>query len=122
MANFTITTTDSLYTYATAAPDVKFKKQNNNKTSNTQGFLIKVQKGEARISATVEITAPATALNDNIYPMETHPYPVNVSFEENIPTRSTNIGKFALTGIDLVRQFENGLSASVKLNLVEIIQ
>jgi len=56
MSEFVITTTDSEYTYTSTIPvGIAFSLENNNKTSSTQGFLVKVQKGRNRVKAIVRL-------------------------------------------------------------------
>ena len=131
--NFSIVTEDGVYNYINNTNSTDkytdqeyFKNEHNNKTANTQGFLIKVQKGNERMRATVQLADTLAAINANLYPMLTYPDSLNVTFHRDIPFRGTNTGKFEMIDFDIVKEFPGqGIGGveviEVKISLVEVI-
>jgi hypothetical protein len=125
-STLTLATEDGAYTYTNDMVndkyhDALFRIENNNKKTNTQGYLIKVQKGDRRIRATVDLADTAENLEANLFPMLTYQATLNCTFDRNILTRGTNTGKFELTDMELLQEFENGTILEIKLTLTEVI-
>lgn len=83
-----IETTDGVYTYTNADynnkyTDTKFKLQNNLKVSNTQGYQVKKQVGQTRLSASIMLADTYANLVSTLLPMLNYPVPVQVTFERN---------------------------------------
>ena len=121
--SFSSITTDSQYTY-TAPTDgeviKEWKTSNNNKVSNTQGFLIKVEKGTSRVEIVMSITDTKANLDANLFPQLTYPTNVSLTLNRNIPTQSTNTGTFAVVDYQIVNEFPND-EQEVEVKYVEVI-
>lgn len=127
MANFTMTTVDSQFTFTAKTPgQTNFTLQNNNQASDTQGFLRKNQKGKNRIGASVKIDVTESAYFNTTAPMVVYPQDVNVTFERNIPGKNTPTGRFTFESQRFSRselQFDSdGVGdAEIIFNFVEVI-
>lgn len=122
--SFSSITTDSTYSYT--APDQgevikEWKTANNNKVSNTQGFLVKVEKGTSRVEMVMSITDTKANLDANLFPQLTYPTNVTLTLNRNIPTQSTNTGEFAVVDYQIVNEFNNGLEQEVEVKYIEVI-
>jgi len=121
--SFDIETTDAEYSYtAVTGQDVisNWTIKNNNKTSETQGYLIKVEKGDTRSEAIVSLTDTKTNLESNVLPMLTYPTNVSVTFDRNIPGRSTSSGTFAFSDYVIKQEFPND-EQEIEIKLIEVI-
>jgi hypothetical protein len=122
--SFSISTIDNVYTW-TGDTDgrVTFTPEINNQTSDTQGFLRKVQKGTIRNRAKVRIEMTNSAFDNTIAEMLEYPTDVNVTFERNIPKRGTNSGRFTFERATPTQQFDSSNSGKGEfdLNFVEVL-
>lgn len=123
--SFTITTIDDEFTY-TATSDKEVIDQwvikNNNKTSTTQGYLIKIEKGETRVESLVSLTDTKLNLETNLIPMLTYPANVTVTFNRNILGKQTKTGTFAFADLKIQNEFDNGAEEmEVQIKLIEVI-
>jgi hypothetical protein len=124
--SFTITTTDSAYTYtadnATGQEVIeRWAIQNNNKTSDTQGFLRKTEKGDTRVAVVMSLTDAKTTLETNVLPMLTYPTNVSCTFNRNIPGKTTNSGTFTFEDYSIVQEFDDGSDMEIEIKLTEVI-
>jgi hypothetical protein len=125
---FTITTTDSAYTWtANTDGQVVFIPEINNQTSDTQGNLRKVQKGTLRNRAVVRIEMTNSAFDNTLAPMLEYPSDVNVTFERYIPKRNTNQGRFTFENMrptEDTLQFDSSNEGTGEffLDFVEVIR
>jgi len=121
MAEFIITTTDDALTYTdTAGAQIIFDAETNTVTSNTQGFLSKVQKGRVRNKATVSMLVTNTDYENIFLPMLEYPTAVNCTFDREIPMRGTATGEFNLLSARIVAELPDS-TYDLELELVEII-
>lgn len=123
--SFTITTTDSQYTYTALTNNGgeaidEWQIKNNNKVSDTQGFLRKVEKGDTRVECLVSLTDTKTNLETNVIPMLTYPTNVNVTFDRNILGKTTNTGEFTFEDLTVRDEFPND-EMQIQIKLVEVI-
>ena len=126
---FTMSTTDSEYSYTArtsggGAVINRWKLGNNNKTSDTQGYLRKVEKGDTRVECLVSLTDTKDNLETNVIPMLTYPTNVNVTFPRTILSKSTNTGTFAFEDLEITEEFPdegNGEEMEIQIKLVEVI-
>lgn len=127
MSELIITTSDSVYTYSLAASqgdpvaDISFEYDSNIKTSDTQGFLRKVQKGRYRIRATVTIMDTKARLEAAVLPMWQYPQTVNVTFDRNIPGKSTDTGEFVMESYKILQEFDGGTMQEIELQFTEVL-
>jgi hypothetical protein len=131
--SFNITTEDGIYNYTNNGVfsdqytnQEKFSSNNNNKTANTQGYLIKVQKGNERLSCKVQMADLLSNIEDNLYPILTHASTCNVTFNRAIPFRGTTLGKFEMIDFKVLNEWtaqgRNGADCiEVEISLVEVI-
>ncbi len=124
--SFIITTIDSAYTYTALTTDggdviEQWQIKNNNKASDTQGFLRKVEKGDTRIESIVSLTDSKTNLETNVLPMLTYPTNVTVTFNRNILGKTTNVGTFTIEDLTVVNEFNNGADMEITIKLVEVV-
>ena len=106
MANsLTLTTVDGLYTYTNTLSHtgvshvVRYRVTDNFKKADTQGYLVKIQKGEVRVDADVVITDTETNIINSFEPLFTHNTDVTVTFPRNIPLLGSATGRFAIYNI-----------------------
>ena len=121
--SFSSITEDTKYTYTapTNGEVIKeWKPVNNNEVSNTQGFLIKVEKGTSRVELVMSITDTKDNLDANLFPQLTYPTNVSLTLNRNIPTQSTNTGTFAIVDYQIVQEFPND-EQEVEVKYVEVI-
>lgn len=125
--SFICTTTDSEYSY-TAPTDSsggnvikEWQVKNNNKVSSTQGFVVKVEKGESRVEMIVSVCDSKTNLDTNLFPQLTYPTNVDVTLNRNIPTKTTNIATFAIVDYQIVNEFNNGEEQEVEIKFIEVL-
>lgn len=124
--SFIMTTTDSSYTYTALTSDggdviEQWQIKNNNKTADTQGFLRKVEKGEIRVECIVSLADSKTNLEASVLPMLTYPTNVNVTFNRNILSKSTNSGEFTIEDYTVEREFNDGNDMEIRIKLVEVL-
>lgn len=122
----TLTTTDSAYTYTALTSDggdviESWQIKNNNKASDTQGFLRKVEKGDIRVECIVSLADSKTNLEANVLPMLTYPTNVNVTFNRNILGKSTATGEFTIEDYTIENEFNDGNSMEIRIKLVEVL-
>jgi hypothetical protein len=128
MAEFIITTTDSQYTYNaltqtninSKTAEINFRPVNNNVTSKTQGFLPKVQKGTNRIDATVNLTVSNTDYEQIFLPMLIYPSNVNVTFDRNIPGKTTATQEMTFDKMVIKKELPD-TEYEIELTLREVI-
>jgi hypothetical protein len=122
--SFSSITTDSQYTY-TAPTDAEvikeWKIRNNNKVSDTQGFLVKVEKGQTRVELIMSIADTKANLDTYLLPQLTYPSNVTLTLNRNIPSKSTNTGTFAVVDYVLVNEFNDGTEQEVEVKYVEVL-
>lgn len=127
MSELILTTADSVYTYSLAASEgdptaqISFEYDSNIKTADTQGFLRKVQKGRYRIRATVTIMDTKSRIEANVLPMWQYPQSVNVTFDRNIPGKSTATGEFVMEAYKILQEFDAGAMQEVELQFTEVL-
>ena len=125
MANtFSMVTADAVYSYTNSfGPDknqaVSFQIRNNMKRADTQNYLPKVQKGNHRIVAKVILADSEDNFEANVYPLQTHPSDLTVTFDRNIPTRSTTVGTFVLVDLVIIKEFDDGVNKEIEITLIE---
>lgn len=128
MANFTISTTDSKYTYTSrnnTPATVSQKLVNNNSKSNTQGFLRKVQVGRYRAEMSVSVDDSKTNIETNLLPMLTYPVSVTVTIDRNILGRNSKSAEFVIEDYDIPDELggsdDDNADMIVMLKLIEVI-
>jgi hypothetical protein len=122
MAEFIITTTDSEYTYNSPdAVGIKFNPKTNNKTSDTQGFLPKVQKGKLRYEPSVTLKVTRANYETIFLPMLEYSSDVNVTFDREIPGRNTATGRFIFYSMNIEKEFDGGLEYEISIRLKEVL-
>ena len=127
MSNMAIDTVDGQYTYTSnpqyGYPDFKWKVINNNKVSDTQGFLRKVEKGDSRIAVEIYITDTKANIEANLYPMLTYPSNINVTFDRTIPTKTTSTATFTFEDYEIKDEFTDGgvLQYLVTIKITEVL-
>ena len=124
--SFIITTTDNQFTYTALTSDggaviESWQIKNNNKASNTQGFLRKIEKGDIRVECVISLTDFKANLEANVLPMLTFPANVTVTFNRNIPGKITKTGIFTMEDYTIKREFNNGAEMEIDIKLVEVI-
>ena len=126
----TLTTEDAAFSYTNpfggSGDDQKYHEINwgidhNVQNSTTLGHLIKVQKGNHRITATLNIGDSRTAIEANLFPMLNHASTIDVTFSRNIPTRGSNKSKFEMIDFELLQEFNDGAAQEVRVKLIEVI-
>jgi hypothetical protein len=128
MAEFIISTTDNQYSYnaltqtnvKSKTAEIKFRPVNNNATSITQGFFPKVQKGTNRIDATVILIVSNTDYENIFIPMLVYPSNVNVTFDRNIPSKTTPTQVMTFDKMRIVRELPD-TEYEIELTLREVI-
>jgi len=133
--SITLTAEDDSFTYTNNEISVngdkyvnleKFNSTNNIKVATTQGFLVKVQKGDDRMQAKVQLADLESNITANLYPMLNQPSTLNVTFERNVPFRGKNTGKYELVNLKIMNEWptqgEGGADVlEVELFLTEVI-
>jgi hypothetical protein len=125
--SFTLVTEDSVYSYSNSGvsgdqytDQEYFKNTNNIKTANTQGFLIKVQKGDDRMTARVKLADSESNITTNLYPMLNYPSTLNVTFERSVPFRSTQTLKMEMVDLKILKEFPGQGIGGVDVLEIEI--
>ena len=123
--SFIITTLDSEYTYTALTSNggeviEQWDIKNNNKESDTQGFLHKVEKGETRVETLVSLTDSKANLIP-ILTMLTYPSNVNVTFNRNILGKTTNQGEFTMSDLSVKQEFNDGNDMEIVIKLIEVL-
>lgn len=127
MSELIITTSDGVYTYDLSASqgdptaNISFEYDSNIKTADTQGFLRKVQKGKYRIRASVTILDTKARIEAAVLPMWQYPQTVNVTFDRNIPGKSTPTGEFVMEKYRILQEFDGGTSQEIELQFTEVL-
>ena len=120
----TITTSDSVLTYSVnynnSAFDVKDNLANNNKTTSTQGFLIKKQIGSQRIEGSINIIDSRTNINASLIPFNLYPVPVDITIDRNWVGKSTATARFEIVGMNKFKDLD-GNDEEWKIMIVEVI-
>jgi len=121
-----LTTTDSAYTYTAitnngGAVIKDWQIKNNNKVSNTQGFLVKVEKGEKRVELVLSLADTKTNLETNVLPMLGYPTNINVTLDRNIPSKTVKTGLFAMVDYEMVNEFSEGLEQEIEIKIIEVL-
>jgi len=124
--SFIITTVDDFYTYTALTSDGgavvdEWEIENDNKKSNTQGFMRKVEKGRTRAKARVSIADSKSNLESVVLKMLTYPANVAVTFPRNIPGKTTNVGEFVMEDYKIVREFNDGNDQEIIIILTEVL-
>ena len=125
MANFTMSTIDGQHTYSsrndTPATIVQ-KLKNNNKYSDTQGFLAKTQVGRYRCEMTCELDDTKANIEADLLPMLIYPVNVEVTIDRNILGLNKKSGEFIISDyvIEELGENESG-DQVVKLELTQVI-
>lgn len=118
---FIIRTVDNEYSYTSSIPvGVTFNPKNNLKTSDTQGFLRKVNKGKIRHEVEVIAKVSKTDYEDTLLPMFEYVDDVQCTFDRDIPMRGSATGTFTFEDMQLVQEFTDN-EYEVKILLVEIL-
>ena len=126
MAEFTMRTSDSVYSYDAASGEenttanIIFELENNNVSADTQGYLRKLQQGANRVRARVTLALSQTEYEETFAPMLVYPDYCVVSFDRNIPLRNETAGNFVFEDMK-IKQELSGPAYEVELILVEII-
>ena len=121
MSEFIITTTDSAYTYTSTIPvGIAFTLNNNNKVSSTQGYLVKIQKGQNRVQATVRLKVSTANYRTVFEPMLIYPSNVDVTFDRNIPGKSSTQMECVLSSMKIVQEF-TGDEIEIEITLIEVL-
>jgi hypothetical protein len=124
MSEFIIRTNDNQYTYTSTIPvGIVFNISNNITSSDTQGFLRKVQKGQDRYSVDVILKVTADDLEDIFIPMLSYNDDVYVTFDRNICGRGIDSGTFTFEDMQIKQEFRTGndYEYEITLKLVEVI-
>ncbi len=127
MAEFTIETSDSTYSYDVLdsvqdkTADISFSIQDNSVFSNTQGFQIKKQAGAKRIKARVTILDSKSRIETNIFPMIDYPDSVSCTFDRLIPLRDSSTATMVLEKVNIKKEFDNADNYEIELMLMEVI-
>ena len=120
--SFTLATTDGAYTFTTTTPaTVQQSPVNNNKLSNTQGFLIKQQVGRVRVEMSCTLNATKTNVETNLLPQITYPQSVNVTIDRNILGKTTNTMTGVIASYDISDEFDEGNEYLVTLKIIEVL-
>lgn len=127
MSNFVIATTDGTYTYTSrnnTPATVKQSIRNNNKYTDTQGFLVKAQVGRKRAEISIQVEDTKANIETNILPMLTYPMNVNVTIDRNFIVRSVKTVEMVITAYDYdeLGGDDNTADGSIKLKLVEVLE
>jgi len=125
MAEFTIETTDSVYSYDVSqstgkTANISFEIDDNASFSDTQGYLRKKQIGDKRVKAKVTLVDTKTRIENNIYPMIDYQSNVNCTFDRNIPLQNDATATFVLEKVRLIQELA-GNEHEIELNLTEVI-
>lgn len=125
MANFTISTMDSVYNYTSrndTPASITQSIKNNNQYSNTQGFLIKTQVGRARAEINIEIDDTKANIETNILPMLTYPMNVTVTIDRNFLGKSVKTLEMVIADYSYDELGEGQQSDGIiKLKLIEVV-
>lgn len=127
MSELIITTSDSVYTYdvnasqADQTAQISFEYDSNIKTADTQGFLRKVQKGRYRIRAVVSVMDTKARIEAALLPMWQYPQTVNVTFDRNIPGKSTATGEFVMEDYRIKQEFDGGTMQEIEMQFTEVL-
>jgi hypothetical protein len=124
MSEFIIRTIDNQYTYTSPIPvGIVFNISNNITSSDTQGFLRKVQKGQDRYAVDVILKVTADDLEDIFIPMLSYNDDVYVTFDRNICGRGIDSGTFTFEDMQIKQEFRTGndYEYEITLKLVEVI-
>lgn len=124
--SFSSVTTDSTYTYTSPNSGEgevikEWQVINNNKVSNTQGFIVKVEKGVSRVELVMSIMDTKANLDANLFPQLTYPTNVTLTLNRNIPTKATNTATFAVVDYSIVNEFNDGLDQEVEVKYIEVL-
>ena len=121
---FAIETLDGAHTYEVPngkTAGVQFKIQNNNRKSDTQGYLRKVQTGKYRVQAKVTFVDTKTRIEEYILPMLIYPDSVKCTFDRKIPTRNLYTGTFVLEDWTLEQEFGDDDDQEITIVLTEVV-
>jgi len=120
----TITTIDDVLTYSVNYNDSVFSVMDNvktnNKTSNTQGFLIKKQIGSRRIEATISIGDTISNINTSLLPFDLYPVPVAITIDRNWVGKTTPTATFEIVSMEKTKNL-NGVHEEWMIKIVEVI-
>jgi len=124
MPEFKMETIDAAFSYTPSnnlPATVTQTIQDNNKITNTQGFLIKKQIGEKRAALSLIINDTKTNLETNLLPQLTHPTSVKVTIDRNILGSSATVGEFVITDYAISDEFDEGNLQLVTIKVTEVI-
>ncbi|HUV84351.1 MAG TPA: hypothetical protein VMV86_01515 [Methanosarcinales archaeon] len=99
----------------------KFVTENNNKKSDTQGFMRKIQVGDTRIKCQATFTGTKSQIENNIYPMLTYPFSVNITFDRNIPTKTVATMNAVIEDYELSQEFKDGDEQEISIVFTEVL-
>lgn len=126
MSEFIIRTADSVYTYDVSdsteakSADISFTYEANLQESDTQGFLVKHQKGKYRIVANVAMVDSKARFEQYLLPQWQYPSYLVATFDRNLPAKSVAYGNFLMRDYKIAREFGGGIY-EVEITLVEVL-
>jgi hypothetical protein len=126
MPIFSLVTTDNTYSYTSGVTEndngrIRFEIQHNTKTSDTQGFFHKRQIGRYRTRARIIFGDTKTKIEASVLPMLIHPQNITVTFDRNIPTKTTTSATYTMDDLKILREFNNGTEYELELTLTEVL-
>lgn len=127
MSEFTVRTSDSVYSYDVAdsaeckTANISFGIENNNVKSDTQGFLRKIQQGNTRINAKVILADSKARFESIIFPMLTYQDDLVCVFDRNIPLRTSDTANMVMEGYRVLQEFDDANAYEVELELTEVL-
>ena len=124
MSQFICRTIDNEYSYTSVIPvGIVMVNKNNISSSDTQGFMRKVQKGKNRYEVEVILKVSALDLANTLIPMLNYNDDVYLTLDRNLPGRGTGEGVFTFEDLEIIQEFyEGGLwEYEIKVKFVEVI-
>jgi hypothetical protein len=124
--NFTIKTYDNNYSYVAETADenatvnVVFSPQNNNVSADTQGYQRKVQVGRNRCQAKVIVALSQNEYENTFMPMLVHPAYLIVTFDRNIPLRTSTTGNFVMEKLKIKQELPDNVY-EIEFILTEVL-
>jgi len=122
MPELTIKTSDNRYTYTSNVPGSITQQMNSNHLlADTQGFKIKKQIGDRRISLNITINDTSTNATTNLLPQLNYPTYNIITIDRNLLNKNTQTGSFVLVDYAVDEEFDNGAEQLIKMKFIEIV-
>ena len=120
---FKIATIDNVDSYTSngTTASYRFEPENNNKLTDTQGFLRKKQIGEQRTKMSVNTVVTRSLFENTLSAILVYPSDVNVTTDRRIPTLEATIGRFTFENLDIVQEFDDGAIYEIDMKFTEIL-